>query len=172
MKIRKATRQDAPSIAKVHVDSWRTTYKNIVPDAFLNSLNYEDRTKLWERNVTQMSVFVAETEDGEVIGFSTGGKEREGKYDEYEGELYAIYIFEGYQGKGIGKKLVKPVAEELLQNGINSMLVWVLEDNDATYFYEKLGGKYVDTSDMTIAGVKLKEIAYGWQDLDKLAKEG
>ncbi len=79
MKIRKATQQDASGIAKVHVDSWRTTYKNIVPDAFLDSLNYENRTKLWKQNVHKMIVFVAEMDDGEIVGFSTGGQEREGK---------------------------------------------------------------------------------------------
>ncbi|WP_330217584.1 hypothetical protein [Planococcus halocryophilus] len=41
MKTRKATEQDAPGIAKVHVDSWKTTYKEILPSAFLTSLSYE-----------------------------------------------------------------------------------------------------------------------------------
>src|SRR5699024_3828292 len=121
MKIRKAAQQDARGIAKVHVDSWRTTYKNIVPDEFLDSLDYEDRTERWAQNVHERMVYVAETDDGEIVGFSTGGKEREGKYDGYDGELYAIYIFEEYQGKGIGKKLVQPVADELIKAGFRSM---------------------------------------------------
>ncbi|MBP1084252.1 hypothetical protein ACFFJQ_06655 [Bacillus capparidis] len=44
--IRKATKEDAAEIAKVHVDSWRTTYKNIVSDTYLAQLNYEDREKM------------------------------------------------------------------------------------------------------------------------------
>lgn len=141
MKIRKAILEDAPYIAKVHVDSWRTTYKDIFPDEFLKSLSYEQREQLWERNITEHSVFVAKNNDGEIVGFSTGGKERGGKYDGYDGEIYAIYIFKDYQGKGIGRKLVQSVVEELVQEGINSMLVWVLEDNYSKYFYESLGGK-------------------------------
>lgn len=35
MKIRIATIEDAYAIAKVHVDSWKTTYKGIIPDHFL-----------------------------------------------------------------------------------------------------------------------------------------
>ncbi|MFD2761555.1 GNAT family N-acetyltransferase [Lentibacillus juripiscarius] len=171
MKIRKATQQDASGIAKVHVDSWRTTYKNIVPDAFLDSLNYENRTKLWKQNVHKMIVFVAEMDDGEIVGFSTGGQEREGKFDGYDGELYAIYILQDYQGRGIGRKLVEPVVDELVRNGINSMLVWVLEGNGAKHFYEKLGGEKIDTADITIGGAELKETAYGWQDLSRLQKE-
>lgn len=46
MNIRKANRDDAPGIAKVHVDSWRTTYKGIIPQSFLDELSYEQRTKL------------------------------------------------------------------------------------------------------------------------------
>ncbi|ALX48887.1 GNAT family N-acetyltransferase [Lentibacillus amyloliquefaciens] len=172
MNIRKATEQDAPGIARVHIDSWRTTYKGIVPDDFLDSLNYEDRTKRWEQNVRESNVYVAENDTGKIFGFSTGGKEREEKYGGYDGELYAIYILEEYQGKGIGKKLVKPVADELSKAGFNSMLVWVLEENDAKYFYEKLGGKYIDTADITIDGAELKEMAYGWPDLNVLTKEG
>ncbi|WP_425339520.1 N-acetyltransferase family protein [Lentibacillus salicampi] len=122
--------------------------------------------------MTQSSVYVAETGDGKIVGFSTGGKERGGKYAGYDGELYAIYIFEEYQGGGLGKKLVKPIADELIQDGFKSMLVWVLEDNAAKYFYEKLGGQYIDTTDITIAGAELKEIAYGWPVLNELAKEG
>jgi hypothetical protein len=34
MKIRKAVLTDAKGIAKVHVDSWKTTYDNIVPDQY------------------------------------------------------------------------------------------------------------------------------------------
>ena len=32
MIIREATRNDVSAIAKVHVDTWRTTYRGIVPD--------------------------------------------------------------------------------------------------------------------------------------------
>jgi hypothetical protein len=43
IEIRKTVLTDAIGIAKVHVDSWKTTYANIVPDAYLNSLDYEGR---------------------------------------------------------------------------------------------------------------------------------
>lgn len=171
MKIRKAVQEDAPYIAKVHVDSWRTTYKDILPENFLDGLSYDQRARLWETNMTEHSVFVAENNNGEIIGFSTGGKDREGKYDGYDGELYAIYMFAEYQGKGIGKALVEPVIKELVQNGINSMLVWVLEDNDSKYFYETIGGKKVETVDIKMAGVTLKETVYGWQNLNNFLKE-
>jgi len=35
MNIRKANSNDALGVAKVQVDSWKTTYKNIVPNEYL-----------------------------------------------------------------------------------------------------------------------------------------
>lgn len=49
MNFREANIGDAPGIAKVHVDSWRSTYKGIIPQSFLDGLSYEQRTKLWEK---------------------------------------------------------------------------------------------------------------------------
>ena len=74
MMIRKATIVDAEDIAKVHVDSWKTAYKGILPDEFLNRLSYEQRTMLWERNTLEQNVYVAENAEGKVVGFSIGEK--------------------------------------------------------------------------------------------------
>ncbi|MCG5104202.1 hypothetical protein [Oceanobacillus alkalisoli] len=38
MQIIRADSKDATGIAKVHVDSWRATYKGIIPEDFLNNL--------------------------------------------------------------------------------------------------------------------------------------
>lgn len=165
MKIRKAVIADVKGIAKVHVDSWKTTYKDIISDEFLNKLSYESREKLWASNMSNMNVYVAKTDEGEIVGFSTGGKERSGSYPGNDGELYAIYILKEYQGQGIGKLLVKPVIDELLSLNINSMLVLVLEKNNSCHFYEALGGKRLDCIEVEIAGDKLNEIVYGWTDI-------
>ncbi len=106
-----------------------------------------------------------------LSGFPQAVRNEKEKFDGYDGELYAIYILQDYQGRGIGRKLVEPVVDELVRNGINSMLVWVLEGNGAKHFYEKLGGEKIDTADITIGGAELKETAYGWQDLSRLQKE-
>ncbi len=51
MNIRKAVLSDAKGIAKVHVDCWKTTYKYIVSDQYLNNLTYESREQLWKNNI-------------------------------------------------------------------------------------------------------------------------
>ncbi|MEN1968659.1 GNAT family N-acetyltransferase [Lentibacillus sp. N15] len=166
--IRKAVATDAKGIANVHVDSWRTTYKGILPDALLDNLSYSRRMKQWEQNIAQQHVFVVENDQGEIVGFSAGGKERTGKYPSYTGELYAIYILQAYQGKGLGKLLVQPVVDVLRNLDCHSMLVLVLKENDATYFYEAIGGKQVDVTEETIAGQAVIEVAYGWDDLNSI----
>jgi len=47
MKIIKATSSNIPSVARLYVDSWRITYKGLVPDAYLKSLSYEQSTEKW-----------------------------------------------------------------------------------------------------------------------------
>lgn len=164
MKVREAVAADAKGIARVHIDSWKTTYKNIISAEYLMNLNYGQRETMWEQNSFEGNVFVAENESGEIIGFSTGGKERTGKYPGYSGELYAIYILKEYQGSGLGKLLVKRVADLLVAQAFNGMLVLVLDDNPACSFYEVLGAKKIGTAETIIAGKKLSEAVYGWDD--------
>ncbi|MFE4523707.1 GNAT family N-acetyltransferase [Cytobacillus firmus] len=165
MKIRAAKLSDASGIAKVHVDSWRTTYKNIIPDEFLNNLSYQKREELWSNKILNGNVFVAKNDEGKNVGFSSGGKERSGKYKEYQGELSSIYILKEFQGQGIGKSLAKPVIKELGKLGINTMFVFVLEDNNSRLFYEAMGGKIIDKIEVEIAGKKLNELVYGWDNI-------
>ncbi|SEQ74846.1 hypothetical protein [Piscibacillus halophilus] len=74
MKIRKANYSDTEGIAKVHVDSWRTTYKGIIPNNFLENLSYQKRNDLWVRNLSEENsyTFVAENYEGSIVGFISG----------------------------------------------------------------------------------------------------
>ncbi|TCP18025.1 acetyltransferase (GNAT) family protein [Scopulibacillus darangshiensis] len=168
MKFRKANSNDALGVARVQVDSWKTTYKNIVPDEYLEQMTYESREKKWKDIISKQAVFVAENNKGEIVGFSNAGKERTGKYPDYKGELYAIYILKEYQGKGIGKLLLKPVVEYLKEKNIFSMTVWVLEKNKSRLFYEHLGAREIEGVRIEIMGKRLNELAYGWKDITEI----
>ncbi|MGD0097665.1 MAG: GNAT family N-acetyltransferase [Terracidiphilus sp.] len=166
--IRDADVQDAAAIAHVHVQSWLTTYAGIVPAEYLASLNEAERTLSWrERLGCAVDVFVAEV-DGPVIGFASGGPLRE-PLGNNEAELYAIYLLEAAQGKGTGRRLVSRVAASLLAKGFTSMIVWVLEQNPAVLFYERLGAQRVASKQVEIGGASLREIALGWRDLKQIA---
>lgn len=171
MKIRAAELSDAEGIAKVHVDSWRTTYKDIIPENFLENLSYQSREELWIYIIQKGSVIVAETDEGQIVGFSSCGKERSGNYKGYQGELNAIYILKEFQGQGIGKALFNSVMKELRKLGMNTMLVFVLADNKSALFYEAMGGKAIDKVGVEIAGKKLKELVYGWDNINTLSNK-
>ncbi len=54
MNIRPATAEDAPAIAHIHVTAWQATYKGIVPELYLSSLN-EAATLAAPHNETSLS---------------------------------------------------------------------------------------------------------------------
>ena len=170
MLIREADQSDAVGIARVQVDAWRITYKGIVPNNYLATLNYEKRAERWrqildsdENNFT----FVAETSDVQIVGFASAGEMEEPDAN-FAGELIAIYLLEEYQRQGIGKLLVKAVTQRFLQKEIFSMSVWVLAENPFRKFYESLGGDYISEKQTEIGGASLVEVSYGWKNLENL----
>lgn len=167
--IRRATISDAEGIAKVHVDSWRTTYKNIIPDSFLAKLSYEQRTELWKRNISQQGnyVFVAESPTGEIVGFADCGKRKE-NLTPNSGDLTSIYLLEEYQGQGIGKKLMKQLFLQFQELGYDKVFVEVLEDNKTRYFYEAFGAEFLKSETIKIGGKELELLIYQWESLNEV----
>ena len=171
MIIRQAEAKDALGIARVHVDSWRTTYAGIVSDEFLASLSYEGREKMWRDALSspasQSFLYVAETLEREIAGFASAGPERD-RDENYQGEVYALYLLQSQQRKGIGSLLFRAAARELQTQGHRSLLVWVLQANPSCKFYEALGGEYVREKNIEIGSRQLVEVAYGWKDIQIL----
>lgn len=165
--VRPATLADAKAIARVHIDSWRTTYAGILPSDFLANLSYAAREEMWRRNLTEESernyILVAE-QDRRIVGFVDCGRERSGRPD-YAAEVYAIYLIEDHQRMGLGKELFLGAVEWLARLGYESVLVWVAERNPACGFYEAMGGVLVGEKEEQIGKTTIREVAYGWQGL-------
>lgn len=171
--VRAADPADLEAIGRVHVESWRTTYAGLLPDAYLASLDAVERARRWRAVLhwlTRPEVLLVAEEHGEVVGFAYGGPERESD-PEYPGELYAIYLVARAQGHGWGRALAEAVAAHLVERDMPSMLVWVLRDNAAARgFYEHLGGVYVRERLLTFEGVSAPEVSYGWPDARVLSQ--
>jgi GNAT superfamily N-acetyltransferase len=171
--IRPARADDAATIARVQIDTWRTTYVGIVPDEHLANLSYESREQRWCERLTAPDpaqfIYVAETDAEQVIGFAMGGPERENDVV-YKGELYGLYLLQEYQRRGIGRQLVVTIVRRLRQGGFSNMLIWVLAENPACAFYAALGGKPTREKMVTIGGKDLREIGYGWDRLDAVTR--
>jgi GNAT superfamily N-acetyltransferase len=166
VNIRKATVADATAIAAVQVNSWQTTYRGIVPDSYLNRMDVSMRAERWQSILTdQISptlVYLAEAASSQVIGFAAGGRER-GNQSSYTGELYAIYLLQPFQKRGIGRLLLNAIAETLIQDGHQTMLAWVLKENPNCRFYEEIGGVSVQEKLIYFDNRPLQEVAYVWK---------
>ena len=167
--IRPALQDDAAEIARVHVDAWRSSYRGLLADEFLDSLSEAGYTDRWRRVIGDGAsrVFVVEEPEG-IVGFASGGRERAGETG-FEGELYAIYIVAGSQRKGHGRELVRAMVAALHEMGLRDMIVWVLRDNaPARGFYERLGGIYVRSQPITIGPTTLEEVSYSWRGFEDI----
>lgn len=75
--IREAGCADATGIARVHVESWRTTYGGLMPDAVLDGLAVEQRQETWKRLLCAESsnrcAFVAESANASYERARAGG---------------------------------------------------------------------------------------------------
>jgi ribosomal protein S18 acetylase RimI-like enzyme len=163
--IRRAIREDAAAIAHVQVASWRSTYAGLVPESYLAALDPEERARQWDLLIEAGKdvFFVAEDESG-VFGFISGGPIRETVGD-FDAELHTIYLLRDRQGSGIGRSLVETLVRDLLAAGFRSMVVWVLPQNPAVRFYERLGAIEIARKKVDIGGALLEDRVMGWPDL-------
>lgn len=168
--IRQAKPSDAPSIAAVHVQSWRETYQGLMPDAVIASRTLDGRTRLWttllEEDNAQRNVWVAD-DQGQIVGFVSGGPCREAPWNgTFPGELYALYLLRSHQGGGLGRALFETCDTWLrAQEGLYPYVLWVLEGNERSLgFYTHLGGKVVVArmAKPVGDGVVLDHCALGW----------
>jgi GNAT superfamily N-acetyltransferase len=167
--IRPALANDARDIARVHVESWRTTYKGIVPQSYLEKLEVNARATRWEELLRGGSTTLVAEDAGSLCGFINGGPLRE-LLGEHDCEIFAIYILAGAQRHGIGKDLMHALAETLARGGYQRPLVWVLAENPSRDFYARLGGRRVADKLIDIGGAELVEVAYGWESMDDLLR--
>ena len=160
--IRTADVSDASSIARVQIETWRTAYRDLIPETFLAELSIERRTATHrvylERRTPAGEMFVVEVNSG-VIGYCSCGRSRE---DERAGELYAIYVLESLAGQGVGNSLIRGAEEWFRERGFERAELWVLEGNhSARGFYQHMGWEDSGlVKDEDIGGVIVREVKY------------
>jgi ribosomal protein S18 acetylase RimI-like enzyme len=174
--IRTASVDDAPMLASMHVASWRETYVGILPDAMLAALSVESRATMWDQVMRQPAspgstvVHLAEL-DRKLVGFGSCGTQRTEnlKAKGFGGEISAIYVLRTFQRKGIGARLLRTMASDLVDRALTAASLWVLKDNPvARRFYERNGAQVIDEREDVRNDAVLVELAYGWADLTQL----
>ena len=167
MGVRRATVEDAEAIERIRVETWRATYRGLLPDGLIDQLQPNaERRRERLRSATPSELTFVTGDGSDVVGYAFAGSERTGDR-EYPGEVYAIYVLPTAQGKGHGRALIRECARELAARGMTSLLIWVLRENQiGRGFYERLGGTVVREKPLEeFPGAEANiEVAYGWKD--------
>jgi GNAT superfamily N-acetyltransferase len=165
--VREATLADAEGIARVHTDSWQTSYRGILPDTVLDRIDVGQRAESRKKILRDRSVFQLVAYDvthGDIVGFCDAGASR--RHMPYAGEVYAIYLAHRAKRHGIGQEMFERVQAWLVANEMRSMIVWVLENNHhARRFYEAMGGRQGSKLSSRVGGYPVVELSYIWDRL-------
>lgn len=138
---RKAHIQDVPSLQKLLIDAWHTTYENIYAQDYIEQViqTFYNEERLKEETRTSskawLGYYVVE-EDLEIVGGIGGGIDEKGI-----GQIYVLYLDPHKKRKGYGSLLVDNFT--LLQKqeyNITKQQVSVTQNNTmAIPFYKKKG---------------------------------
>lgn len=128
----------------MHLASWRSAYRDLLPASFLASLRHTELATRWSRRLDgdeiDEAIRVVE-HDGRVGGFITFGPQRDdATWLGYSGEIYELYVRPEETGHGLGALLLRRAFDELARCRCHWVVVWVLANNHgARRFYEREG---------------------------------
>ena len=161
--IRAATIADADAMGTIHVRAWQNAYRGVMPDAYLDGLQAEERAAMWRDRLGREDlppVFVADL-DGSVVGFAAFGRQPPSPDATSGGQLHVINIDPSYWGEGIGRALLR-AATEALAELFDTAVLWVAPANArARSLYESEG--WTDdgaTATEELLGVVVTEMRY------------
>lgn len=164
--IRLATVEDAPSIARVQVESWHGTYRGLMPDEVIDRLTVEVRERGWRLALTdpppRNAAFVA-LHGEDVVGMAAIGPTRDDDLDAgHVGEVRAIYVTPDHWGHGHGRDLMIESLGWLADAGFTEAMLWVLDSNEiGRTFYEGGGWHHDEAVKVDDAfGAPLRELRY------------
>jgi GNAT superfamily N-acetyltransferase len=147
-EIRTAGPGEADTIARISVEGWRWGYRGLLPDDMLAGLDEQERAErvraVMADDGVAVATYVAQADDGEVIGFVSCGPDRDPDANPTlalrTGEVYAIYVVERVAGAGVGSALLRAAVDDLRARGFARARLWVLDANArARRFYEREG---------------------------------
>lgn len=138
LRVRLATLDDVPEVARIHVQSWQRAYRGQIPD---DVLDIEQRASLWRRSLaaSRHVLFLAELE-ARVVGFCQLAPSRDAGAEPSTAEVTAIYVHPDNDRSGAGRALMAAAQDEAWLRGDQALTLWVLDTNEAARrFYERCG---------------------------------
>jgi len=159
---------DAAGIAAVHVATWRSAYPGLIPDHALRGLSATRLSQKYKHDILQApGVFVArDLQRGGVVGFTTASCAAPGALA--AGEIETLYVADDWREQGLGRALLIRASRFLASEGCTSLFLWVLADNPSRWFYERMGGRPVQTGATRVGGLQLETVAMRWERIESL----
>lgn len=169
--LRPMQRADTALVAALHVTSWRTAYRGLFSDAYLDERAEAERLAHWTRRLEALPP----THTGviaEVAGQPVGFLYLIADADPARGTLLDnLHVAPGTRGQGLGRRLLACAAGEIATRQWPSGLhLWVFNANtDARRFYERHGAVQVDRTVYASAdGTPHPAVCYAWPDASVL----
>jgi GNAT superfamily N-acetyltransferase len=170
--LRRARAADEAAVARLHADSWRSTYRGILRDEFLDGAVVADRRDLWRTRFADLDradqLLWVNDEGGEIQGFACAFIAAD---PEWGTLLDNLHVRPGLKGRGLGRGLMLAVAEHIQSLEHPPLMhLWVYEGNDnARRFYETLGGVCTAcVAELAPDGAQVNALRYSWRDLSLL----
>jgi ribosomal protein S18 acetylase RimI-like enzyme len=142
MTIRWAYAEDAHELARVHVASWQTAYRGMVPDSVLKSFTIDKWQDHLQKAITEQTEDIAVIEEhGKLLAYTIIGPSRDDDMNTGNcGEIWGLYISPDHWRKGLGSRLTEWALGELRSRGYHIVTLWVFQRNVAAVkFYEAMG---------------------------------
>jgi GNAT superfamily N-acetyltransferase len=163
MLLRPAQPEDAIAVARVHVRSWQTAYRTLLPDEYLDQLRPEDRAQKYDFASLdpQKPQTIVATEGELIYGFASTAPSRDPNLMDY-GELCALYVDPEQWGRGIGVALISAARGRLSALGFRNAALWVLAGNARAERFYQVDGWVSDglRRTDTVWGITVDEIRY------------
>ena len=142
MIVERATPGDAPAVATIQVDAWRTAYAGIVASDYLSRMSVERLGANWLRMIGSGNpmVLVARDDHGTMLGWLALGTCRDPDAQASQAEIWAINVAPSAWLGGVGRALWLRARQILREAAFTSCSLRVLEQNgQAIRFYRALG---------------------------------
>jgi|SoiMethySBSTD1v2_1073268.scaffolds.fasta_scaffold13933_3 GNAT superfamily N-acetyltransferase len=164
-----ASSQDLRSIALLHAQSWRSTYRDILPDEFLDQHVVPDRLEFWTSRFASAAperrLLLKAVGDETLLGFVCVLLDEEPKWG---ARLDNLHVSPESKGTGVGYALFQSARQWVAHASPRSaMHLWCVERNHvARRFYDRQGGTVVETANRSFAQQpSVPELRYWWEPL-------
>lgn len=140
---RLASEHDAEAIAALHIESWRATYRGLLPDEFLQSSTNAERSAEWRQTLRaspQLHVLLREVVGEGLVAFCAMAPSRDDDATASTWEIWNLHSAPDAHGLGYGTELFDAASRLASSHGTSALTLWVVVENEhARRFYERRG---------------------------------